>query len=233
MQISIIIPTYNEASTIQKTLNHILSLVSDSTCEIIVCDSPDSDEPLAALDFGKRVTFVTSPQAGRAVQMNYAASISSGQILYFVHADTQIHADFESDLINAVAEGVDLGCYRFMFDRYPTPLLYINSFCTRLDRIYFRGGDQSLFIKRSVFEEINGFCEDLLIMEDYEILQRTAGKFRFKIIPKNVIVSSRKYNHNGYFKVQLANLKVMRMFMGGKHSQQEMTETYKRLLNIR
>jgi hypothetical protein len=55
----------------------------------------------------------------------------------------------------------------------------------------------------------------------------------FKIIPKNVIVSARKYKTNSYLRVQIANFKIMRMFLSGKASQKEMTETYRRMLDYR
>lgn len=232
MRISVIIPTYNEASTIEQTVRHLL-LHANQLTEILICDSPNSTDNLAALQFNSRVKIIKSQKAGRAVQMNEAAKISTGDVLYFVHADTLVHPDFESDIEQSIAEGADLGCYRYRFDKYFTPLLYINSFFTRFDKIWCRGGDQTLFIKRDAFVDIGEFREDYKIMEDYEILQRVKGKYKFKIIPKEVIVSSRKYKLNGYFKVQLANLKVMRMFLNGKATQEEMAATYRRMLSLK
>lgn len=229
MRISIIIPTYNESATIKQTVTR-LTTHANQEIEILISDSPNSTDDLNNLQFNSCVRIIKSKRAGRASQMNEAAKIATGDMLYFVHADTLVHPDFEADIQQAINEQYDLGCYRYRFDKYFTPLLYINSFFTRFDKIWCRGGDQTLFVKRHVFEEIGGFRDDYKIMEDYEILQRVEGKYRFKIIPKEVVVSSRKYRLNGYFKVQLANLKVMRMFLKGTASQEDMAETYRRML---
>ncbi len=231
MHISVIIPTYNEASTIQKAIEQLLKNATQTT-EVLISDSPDSTDEIEALKFPKIVRILKAEVPGRAAQMNEAAALAKGEILYFVHADTLVHADFERDVTTAIIAGTDLGCYRYRFDKYFTPLLYINSYFTRFDKIWCRGGDQTLFITKKVFEELGRFRGDFKIMEDYEILLRAKGKYRFQIIEKEVIASSRKYKLNGYFTVQLANLKVMRMFLKGTVSQDVMAETYRKSLKM-
>jgi hypothetical protein len=109
----------------------------------------------------------------------------------------------------------------------------INAFFTRLPFIWCRGGDQTLFIRKEDFLKVGKFREDYQIMEDYEFIIRAKKVLNFKIIPKNVIVSARKYKTNSYLRVQKANFKIMRMFLSGKASQKEMTETYRRMLDYR
>jgi glycosyltransferase involved in cell wall biosynthesis len=203
--------------------------------QIIVSDSPAStDGTLEVAQAIPGILAVKSPQKGRSAQMNFGASFATGDILYFVHADTRLHPDFCSDIQKAIQDGYHLGCYRYLFDTYPTPLLRINSFFTRFNKIWCRGGDQTLFITQQAFQQLGGFRADYLIMEDYDILLRAQeALLAFKIIPKNVVVSARKYSTNGYFKVQFANFTVMRMFLKGKYTQQEMAETYKKMLDYR
>ncbi|MFN3784214.1 MAG: TIGR04283 family arsenosugar biosynthesis glycosyltransferase [Spirosomataceae bacterium] len=234
-KLSIIIPTYNEAASIQALIHSILSQKNEFIHQIIIADSPAStDGTLEAAQAIPGVLAVKSPQRGRSAQMNYGASFATGDIFYFVHADTRLHPDFCMDIQAAIREGFHLGCYRYLFDTYPTPLLRINSFFTRFNKIWCRGGDQTLFITKEAFLALGGFQADYLIMEDYDILLRAQeAKMAFKIIPKNVVVSARKYSTNGYFKVQFANFTVMRMFLKGKHTQQEMAETYKKMLDYR
>ncbi len=90
-----------------------------------------------------------------------------------------------------------------------------NSFFTRFKVLWCRGGDQTLFIDKATFDQNSGFNEKYVIMEDFEFIQRLWNKHPFKIIPKSVSVSARKYELNGYFKVNLANLKLYRMFKKG------------------
>ncbi len=68
-------------------------------------------------------------------------------------------------------------------------------------------------------------------MEDYDIIERAEElAMSFRILPKNILVSARKYRANGYFKVQLANLKVFRMYRRGE-DQRAMLDLYKARLN--
>ena len=66
-------------------------------------------------------------------------------------------------------------------------------------------------------------------MEEYDLILRARKKYPFRIIPKDVMVSARKYDHNGYFRVNLANLTVFMMFFAG-FSQLRMVNTYKRMI---
>ena len=65
----------------------------------------------------------------------------------------------------------------------------------------------------------NGFDEEYVVMEDFELIKRLWKKYRFGIIPKSVLVSARKYKENSYWQVNIANLKIYRMFMNGLHPQ--------------
>lgn len=162
-----------------------------------------------------RVQVVLCDQRSRAHQMNQGAKVATGRILWFVHADTKPPSGFYKDILDATANGADLGGYRFKFDSNRI-LLRINSWFTRFNLLTFRGGDQTLFITRKAFDELNGFDEHFTIMEEYDLLQRASVRHVFKLIPKSVIVSARKYDHNTYLQVNLANLKAMRMFKRGK-----------------
>jgi GT2 family glycosyltransferase len=70
------------------------------------------------------------------------------------------------------------------------------------------------------------------IMEDYDFCERARKLGRYKIIPKAALISARKYETNSWLQVQLANARVVSMYKKGA-SQQEMLETYKRMLSYR
>ena len=69
----------------------------------------------------------------------------------------------------------------------------------------------------------------MLIMEDFDIVKRAQARFPFKIMPRSLTVSARKYRHNSYLRVQLANLIVYRMYRKGA-SQEAMVSTYRKWL---
>lgn len=230
MNISVIIPTHNEAENVGLLIESIKKHGYTNLQEIIVVDSPTSNDKTLEIAAKYNAITLKAQKKGRAAQMNFGASVAKGDILYFVHADTIIHPEYASDIFKYIKKGYDLGCYRYQFDS-SNLLLKVNSFFTRLPFIWCRGGDQTLFIRKTDFFKVGCFREDYLIMEDYEFILRTKKVLKFKIIPKNVIVSARKYKTNSYLRVQKANFTVMRMFLGGKASQQEMAETYRKMLD--
>lgn len=228
--LSIIIPTYNEKETVLRCIAAIQAQANN--VEIIVADSPASTTHIQDTLTQSSCTYFVCQKEGRNHQMNEGAAKASADILYFVHADTTIHPEFQKDILNCVANSYDLGCYAYRFDQYPNPLLYINAAFTMLPMIWCRGGDQTLFIKKTAFDDLGGFCKKHVIMEDYDILQRAEKRgLNFKFIRKKVTVSARKYEKNGYFKVQMANLKVMRKWLKGESSPQELFEFYKKTLS--
>ena len=227
-RISVIIPTYNEAASIAKLVESLRNFGGSALADILVVDAGSTD-PTTRLAEKAGAKVLQSARAGRAIQMNLGAEAASGAILYFVHADTRIHPDFVEDIRQALREGYGVGCYRYEFDMTRPVLLRFNAYCTRFDRIWCRGGDQTLFIRKGDFERLGAFREDHRIMEDYEFILRSRSQLRFKIIPKNVVVSARKYKQNSYFRVNFANFIVFLMYFIG-FSQDRLIATYKTLI---
>ena len=230
MTISVIIPTYNECVTIGRLVRELRRYDADGQVEILVVDAHSPDGTAAAARQAG-ATVLLAPQPGRAAQMNHGAAHATGDILYFVHADVGIHPDYVATLQAAVAQGHAAGCYRFRFDS-AHPLLRINSFGTRFKGLMSRGGDQTLFITRALFGRLGGFDERFVIMEDFEIIQRIRRVASFFIVPQDVLVSARKYETNGWLRVQLANLTAFSLFFL-KASPVRIARTYKAMLNYR
>ncbi len=225
--VSVIIPTVNEAATIENLIGH---LQLEGIKEIIVADGGSTD--LTCELAARAGAFVVpSPTKGRAAQMNYGASFATGNILYFVHADTLPPAGFVADIEKAVTNGFDVGRYETRFNSRKN-ILKFNAFFTRFDWFICSGGDQTLFISTVLFNTLAGFDQSMLIMEDYEIVQRARQLARYKVLPKAALVSARKYEDNNWLRVQLANSTIVRMYRKGA-SQQEMIVKYKNMITYR
>ncbi|MDZ7720699.1 MAG: TIGR04283 family arsenosugar biosynthesis glycosyltransferase [Balneolaceae bacterium] len=228
MQVSVIIPTYNEEESIGKLLNHLKKYGDERLHELIVIDG-GSDDRTVEIARKSDARCLVCKKKGRAAQMNMGYRHSSGDLLYFVHADSFPPETYLDDLQTALKNGCPAGCYRFQFDS-DRLLLKVNSYFTRFDRIMCRGGDQTLFIRRKLFEKLGGFRDDFMIMEDYDLIQKIQRKTSFKIIPKDVTVSARKYDMNPYLKVNFANFVVFMMYFFGAR-QQTMVSAYKNLIH--
>ncbi len=227
MTFSAIIPTYNEAKSIGPLVRQLLAYGGPALLEILVIDaaSPDGTAEVARR---AGATVWQSPKPGRAAQMNFGATLAGGDVLYFIHADVRIHPAFITDIEQAIKAGYEAGCYRFRFDS-EKPMLRFNSYGTRFPGLMSRGGDQTLFTTRPLFDRLKGFDERYVIMEDFDIIVRLRRTARFRIIPKEVLVSARKYETNSWLRVQLANLTAFSLFFL-KVSPRRIARTYKALL---
>jgi len=225
--ISIIIPTLNEAQGLGQLLGHLNGLMDNTLIEEVIIvdgDSSDSTRQIAENQGAK----VLVSKRGRAKQMNHGAKNAKGNILYFLHADTYPPKGFEKSICEAITNGFEVGCFRMKFDTR-NPVLRFFAYLSRVNHTLCRGGDQSLFITNKVFVETGGFNENYLIYEDTEFIRRLYKKNRFKIIPKKVITSARKYRDNGWARVQFHFAMIhLKNYLGAKPD--ELYNYYKRKL---
>ncbi|RYM32848.1 glycosyltransferase [Brumimicrobium glaciale] len=229
MKHSIIIPTLNEEEKISQLLS-FLSANALSNTEIVVVDGGSKDKTIELVKRFSNVNLIETKKASRAFQLNEGARQAKGEILYFVHADVLPPETFEEDIKHSITSGNDFGCYRFVFDKNAL-MLKFNAWWTRFDFMFCRGGDQTLFVTKDVFQKLNGFDENFVIMEDFDFILRARKQFKFRIVPKDVVVSARKYKLNSYFKVNMVNLYSYWCFMFGK-SPEKIRDNYKNWLTF-
>lgn len=226
-QISIIIPTYNEAGTVDKLISYLLANGTTHLLEIIVADGKSTDNT-AALAKAAGAKVIRCTHKGRAAQMNTGAQQAKGSILYFLHADSYPPSDYCKDIVKAVEEGYASGCFRLAFD-HSHWFLKLNCWFTRFDIDLIRFGDQSLFVTKEKFKEVGGFKEELMIMEDQEIINRLKKIARFKVMRKAVTTSARKYIENGVYRLQGIFFIIFMLYKLG-FSQSYLLKTYKKLI---
>jgi rSAM/selenodomain-associated transferase 2 len=198
--ISVVIPTLDEAAELPATL----ASVSDQSgpFEVIVADGNSAD---ATREIAARhgATVVTSPR-GRARQMNAGAANASGDVLLFLHADTQLPSDALDRVRAALADpDAAAGCFRLRFDRDGFWLwLWSRPVWMRWHRWAF--GDRALFVRRSAFDAVGGF-PDQPIFEDLDFVQAVRAYGRFVFLDEAVVTSARRYERGGALRQQLRN----------------------------
>ncbi len=226
MKLSIIIPTLNEARYIGRLLDYLIEETSHQNAEIIICDGGSIDQTKEIVLSKKNVRFTLSEKKGRAHQLNEGAANATGDIFYFVHADTIPPKHFVNLIFDSIQKGNPSGCFRYTFDP-PKNMLRINAWFTKFKGFYAGGGDQTLFITRTVFEELGGYNPSYVIMEDFDLVKRIRKKYRYIILKDPALVSSRKYEHNNYWKVQWANSIAIMQFKLGVNPA-KIKESYKK-----
>ena len=198
--LSIIIPVLNEESNIVRLLEYIRENSSNVNIkEILVVDGGSTDETKEAAS--QYDVLVLHSEKGRARQMNLGAENAKGEVLYFLHADTFPPKNFDKLILNAIKKGTKTGCFRMKFDSDSRFLSFFSWF-SRINHKICRGGDQSLFITRELFNKSGGYDEAYKIYEDNEFISRLYKIADFKILPDQVQTSARKYEQIGNFKLQ-------------------------------
>ena len=134
--------------------------------------------------------------------MNKGARAAKADILYFLHADSLPPLEFDSEIVKAINEGSNAGCFQMRFDKDHWWLNLMGHF-TRLNHISCRGGDQSLFVRREVFEKLQGFDETYKVYEDNEFIKRLYKHGKFRVVKKWITTSARLYEKFGIWNTQL------------------------------
>lgn len=199
-RISIIIPALNEADNLEQLLPY-LSNAADTPdhMEILVVDGGSTDSSVeVATRYGARV-LTSAP--GRAIQMNTGARQANGELLYFLHADSFPPKGFDTCIRMADASGKGSGCFRLVFDN-PSRVLRGFAWFTRLNWRICRGGDQSLFIRKSWFETLGGYNPRFIIYEDNEFTGRIYAQYPFTVLPETIRTSARAYERIGVWRLQ-------------------------------
>lgn len=203
MPISVIIPTLNEERAITPTLAHTATLGFD---ELIVVDGGSTDTTPARLESYRLSTqssalspvyWVTAPP-GRARQMNEGAKAGRGEVFLFLHADTQLPQNAKTVIDTVLADQqVVGGRFDVQFDHpsmWGTMISKTMNWRSRLSGL--ATGDQALFVRRSVFEQMGGFT-DMPLMEDLEFSRRLKRKGRTAALTATVTTSFRRWEQQG------------------------------------
>lgn len=227
--LSVIIPTYNEQNSISGLVKHLYRHGGTFLHEVIVVDGGSTDHTvMIAEEAGAKV--YSMPTKSRAAQMNCGAQMATGNVFYFVHADALPPKTFASDIEVEVHKNPQAaGCYRMKFNS-DKKSLRLNSYFTRFNGFYSGGGDQTLFLTRSLFEHLGAYKESCTIMEDFEFTKRIKKQSSLKVLPGEVLISARKYEYNSYLRVNLANLVMITLFRAGAESE-TLRGLYKKMLN--
>jgi len=212
MLISIIIPTYNEEKHIETLLSSITSKAYQNI-EIIVVDGGSKDRTIELVEQFMQVKLVYSSK-GRAIQLNNGAANSKGNVLFFLHADSQLPHHWKAKIMAALVDPSCLaGTFYLKFDQ--SGFWYrVYSYFSKLNYTFFTYGDQGLFIRKEAFEHIG--CYPLVpIMEDYEMIKNIKKIGALTKLNAPIITSARKFTKNGVLLQQLKNIAIVLLYQFG------------------
>lgn len=205
MTITVIIPTLNEERSLRRTLAHTASLGFD---HIVVVDGGSTDQTRETMGRSEvqpshfapqmsSLTLITSAP-GRARQMSAGAATDRSDVLLFLHADTKLPNDAKHLIEQAFQDPACVGGrFDVRFDRSS----FLGTVISTLMNLRSRWsgiatGDQAIFVRRAIFEQLGGFAE-IPLMEDVEFTTRLKRTGRVAALHEKVTTSYRRWETCG------------------------------------
>lgn len=198
MDVTVVIPAYNSAATLQRALQSVFAQTV-SPAQVIVVDDGSSDDPAAALaPWQARVQLVRQANAGAAAARNHGVSLACTPWVAFLDADDYWHPDKLRRQVQALAQQpqLQLCCTGFRNVSADDPLLpwpALNDAPVLIDRAFSQTFEQpylatpTVVLRRDAFEQAGGFREGLRTAEDVDLWLRLAWRHPIGRLPATLV----------------------------------------------
>lgn len=210
MKLSVIIPTLNESASLPVLLRALEG--DENLKEIIVVDggSTDATGQIATASGAKVIT----AQCGRGQQLCAGADAATGEVLWFLHADTVPQAGASEALVLALRRAAESpgGNFRVKFDGDTDFAGWLTGFYSwlRSHGIYY--GDSAIFVRKRVYQELGGL-KAMALMEDYEFVRRLERTGPTLNIQDHVVnTSSRRFQDRAPWRIVIQWLIIHALF---------------------
>lgn len=199
VSLSIIVPVLNEENHLPLLLKD-LSLCCCEDDEVIIVDGGSTDD--GVVNAQGLVDLVMEATKGRATQMNQGASMSSGKVLWFIHADCRLDRACRMEIEKAIEAGFMWGYFDVTIGGTRRIYRIIEWFMNNRSRISrIATGDMGIFVTRELFEDTGGF-PDIELMEDIALCKKIKKTKPF-VSGRRLIISERRWEKHGIFKTIL------------------------------
>ena len=228
MMFSVIIPLYNKALYVSKTINGVLS----QTCtdfELIVVDDGSKDESAEAaskaIEGRVNCRLIRQENAGVSMARNNGAALSRGKYLCFLDADDWWEPTFLEEMSKLIGEFPDAGVYGTNYTivnetRHKTRIAkigvdegfekgYIDYCKTYASTMYMPLWTGAVCIPRGIFDEMLGFPIGIRLGEDFLLWIHIALRYKVAFLNKPLTY----YNQD----VEVANRGVGRLHQPTEH----------------
>ena len=193
----IVVPVLDEAQTLAPRLQALQGL-RERGARLVVVDGGSRDATWAIAS--AHADLALRAPRGRATQMNAGAAACPADVLLFLHADTALPADADQLVGRALQGRSGWGRFDVHIDS-DRPLLRLVGFMmnwrSRLSGI--ATGDQAMFIRRDLFQQVGGFPE-LPLMEDIALSKALKRHGRPACLRQRVTTSARRWERGGVWR---------------------------------
>ena len=212
--ISFIIPAWRDSENLSSLLPRLTAL--PGAVEIIVVEVGVERQALARPCEANRIRFVSVSNPNRGEQMNYGASIATGDVLVFHHADTEFTPQhLQSIEVTMRDPSVVGGAFHRKFDeRHPALMRFDNFARWRASRGATLSGDHSIVVRRPIFQKLGGFAP-IPLMEDVEFSPRLRREGKVVLLDPPLRSSARHHERQGAWKRTIQNGALLLLYKVG------------------
>ena len=193
MKISVVIPTLNEGKYLEPTLFHLKRL---KPYEIIVADSHSKDNTAKiAKRYGARI--VQAKRGAASYGRNAGGHAAKGDIIVFIDADSIVFPNIldviKKDFKSRKIVGWTCTIYGFT-PSWKEQIIYnmsnnlVDFLTTYVKKPHAPG--IMIAVRKSAFEKVNGFDENLRVMEDHDFAIRVGKLGTFKFSKETCVYTS-------------------------------------------
>ena len=211
IKLSVIVPTLNESRVIEQTLQKIQVF---GPHEVIIGDGGSQDETCSIAERMGAKT-VQAPR-GRASQMNAAAQLATGDVFWFLHADSIVEPNGYQKMVETMnCNNLVGGAFSLDIASSKRSLKMISLVATlRSKYLGVAYGDQGIFVQKDVFHRMGGY-KNLPICEDMDFFQRLRKEGKIEILDEKALTSARRWLSEGIVFSTLRNWLIASLFILG------------------
>lgn len=207
MELSIIIPTLNEEKLLPFLLDLIKQENEDKSIEVVIADAGSTDKTVQiAKEYGCRVVEGGLPARGR----NNGAKNAKAEILFFLDADVLFPKgtikksleQFKKKKLDAASFGIYTQEKNFYLNKTTMNLFY--NYPQKMLKKISPMGAMGIMVKKSFFEKVGGFDEDIKLAEDHYFVKKVSKVGKYGIIKHiKLYMPLRRFRQDGYMKTFL------------------------------
>ncbi len=208
---SIIIPLYNKADYLVKTINSVLDQTFRDF-ELIIINDGSTDSSLSVVEqfSDKRIKVYNQLNSGVSVARNNGVKYAKFEYIAFLDADDWWDSHFLEEMYKLIMGYQEAGLYGCSYNRVKNTILYPANIGTDKNFVegyidYFQVYARTFWspincsfvvVKKTIFEEVGGFLDDLKFGEDFHLWAKIALKYKVAYLNKEMAFSNQDVNHN-------------------------------------
>lgn len=186
--ISVVIPLYNKAPHIQRTLNSVLTqTIQDFEVIVVGGNSNDGGEDIVQAYTDKRIKLIKESGTGVSAARNQGVAEAKADLIAFLDADDEWMPEFLETILTLREKYPDAGLYGtgriVVKSDEQTPVLCHPELGDRLLDSYYKEKNtfvgmvistSSSAVDKKIFQSINGWAENMRRAEDEDLFARLA-----------------------------------------------------------